>query len=397
MNEYQLLYKLFYKDKEQYNEIYKNRINSESTIKFNVDIAEQQAFCVITPDILKQTENIYININKINFLLKEIPKIAQRSYIANCLKDEIMMTNKIEGIHTTRKQIDDTIKYNEKNGIKKSKRLSFLVEKYSKLLHRDKISFKSAEDIRKLYDELLGSDIPNYNILDGDLFRKDIVNIETATGKIIHKGIYPEKKLIQYINTTIDIINDDNMPTLVKIAVVHYLFGYIHPFYDGNGRTSRFISSYMLKQVSPLLSFRLSYIINENKSVYYKAFENCNDAKNKGDLTPFVIMFLDIIENATLNINNKFYETNLKLKHYSKFKTNITPYHDSIIFALVQDYLFGERKMTQDMLCQATKISKSTLAKCLIVFLEQELVVREKYGRNFVYHVNLDKLDQLME
>ncbi len=30
---------------------------------------------------------------------------------------------------------------------------------------------------------------------------------------------------------------------LVSIAVFHYLFGYVHPFYDGNGRMARYLSS----------------------------------------------------------------------------------------------------------------------------------------------------------
>ena len=80
---------------------------------------------------------------------------------------------------------------------------------------------------------------------------------------------------------------------MIRIAIFHYLFGYIHPFYDGNGRTSRFINSYLLsKKLQFLVSYKLSYTIKENMNSYYKSFKETNDEKNKGNLSFFVISFL---------------------------------------------------------------------------------------------------------
>ena len=68
-----------------------------------------------------------------------------------------------------------------------------------------------------------------------------------------------------FIELKVNDLNNDDINFLIRIAVFHYAFGYIHPFYDGNGRTSRFISSYLLSQrLEDLVSFRLSYTIKLN-------------------------------------------------------------------------------------------------------------------------------------
>ncbi|WP_318259784.1 Fic family protein [Ruminococcus sp. YRD2003] len=68
------------------------------------------------------------------------------------------------------------------------------------------------------------------------------------------KGLAPESKIIDTMNKSLDVFNNNDIDIFMRIAVFHYLFGYIHPFYDGNGRTSRFISSYLLsRQLNPLI------------------------------------------------------------------------------------------------------------------------------------------------
>jgi len=65
--------------------------------------------------------------------------------------------------------------------------------------------------------------------------------------------------------------NDDIDP-IVKMAVTHYQFEAIHPFYDGNGRTGRILNILYLVD-SGLLSLPILYLsryIAENKQEYYR-------------------------------------------------------------------------------------------------------------------------------
>lgn len=109
-------------------------------------------------------------------------------------------------------------------------------------------------------------------------------------------------------------------------------------------------------------------------------------------------MFLDIIEQVATNIITKFTEASEKLKHYSKFETKINKKLDGILFILIQDYLFGDRQINQLELCEATNIaSKLTLNKYLTELSSLDLIKKEKNGRGYIYCVNIDKIDELMD
>jgi Fic family protein len=71
--------------------------------------------------------------------------------------------------------------------------------------------------------------------------------------------------LEQFIQASTD------LPTLARIALIHYQFEAIHPFLDGNGRVGRLLVSLLLCQwdllPSPLLY--LSSFIERNRNEYY--------------------------------------------------------------------------------------------------------------------------------
>ena len=64
---------------------------------------------------------------------------------------------------------------------------------------------------------------------------------------------------------------EDDIPTLVKIGMIHAQFETIHPFLDGNGRMGRLLITFWLCQQKilsqPLLY--LSYYFKQNRLEYY--------------------------------------------------------------------------------------------------------------------------------
>ena len=281
---YLSLYKASFKNNINYKELYNERFNMPNTIHFPIMINDNPSFLYLNEEVLS--------------LIEDIQTLSDKVTRANPLIEEIIATNAIEGIVVNKEEVIDLLNTNKP---KEYKRLYGLVNKYRDILLKDKefVPITDSSKLREVYNDILIQDIekndPN-NIPDGLIFRRDIVNIVSST-KTIHKGIYPESKVIEAVNSALKILNDNKLPCILRVAIFHYFLGYIHPFYDGNGRISRYISSYYLSQtLDPIVALRLSIACKNRQKDYYEAFKITNDTRNLGDITYFVLLFLDIFK-----------------------------------------------------------------------------------------------------
>ena len=65
----------------------------------------------------------------------------------------------------------------------------------------------------------------------------------SKTGEIVYTSPETEKEVREYLKNLEEYINTDDMiDPLIKLAIIHYQFESIHPFYDGNGRTGRILN-----------------------------------------------------------------------------------------------------------------------------------------------------------
>lgn len=394
--EYELLSKIFYKKPTEYESIYDARFNSEASIKLPIKIHENVGFIFNTNEITKLLVKIYKTINKINLLRTHLPNIAINSYIIKSLKDEIALTNEIEGVRSTRKEIEDAI-----DSIKndKSARFKGLVDKYFKLISNEIIPLNNCKDIRTIYDALVLPEIEKENLPDGILFRKEPVQVVSATQKEKYRGIMPESKIIESLDLCLDFLKNDDIDSLIKISAFHYLFGYIHPFYDGNGRTSRFISSYLIKnELDILLALKLSYTVKNNINKYYKAFDVCNDRKNKGDITFFVVTFLELLSQASDDLYTKIADLNDQLNYYNNIINTLVnekvlnDKQAKCIFILCQNRLFDDTYMNMNTLTELLEKSDTTTRKILKSLESKNLLVKSRNKNQYLYSANLDSL-----
>lgn len=393
---YVLLSHLFYKDKNEYNALYEKRFTSESTYILPIKIGKHSAFYCLCPEIHNISMQIMQLDKDISHIRNELPNVALIQFAKKCLIDEIKLTNDIEGVYSTRKEL--TAVLNEMDGKAKKKRFYGLLNKYKMLISGNKFALNTSTDIREIYDDLVLKEVAedcSDNVPDGEIFRKDMAEVTSKTQKIIHTGAYPETKIIQLMEQALNILNQKEIPILIRISIFHYLFGYIHPFYDGNGRTSRFISSYLLsKEFEFLIGFRLSYTIKEHINDYYNAFKECNNEKNLGDLTPFIIMFLNIILESFVNLYDALEKRNNLLLKFSEILENNKQMSEEVkafAFILIQASLFSNEGVTKKQLGAELEISPSTVDKRLAKLRKIGLLIEEN-GKPSKYLIDLNKL-----
>lgn len=399
------LYKLFYIDKDKYKEEFEKRFNSSDTMHLNFNIGDNPAFFCQSPEIYKLIVSIERTDKEIWGLCSTLPEKAIEQFRKRCLIDEIVITNNIEGVHSTRREISSILQ--DLSSKDKKQRFVGLVNKYNLLIKNEDIPINSCEDIRKIYDDIFLDEIKasdKKNVPDGKIFRKDTVDVCSETQKVIHNGVYPEEKIISLMQNAIDMLNNESIDMLFRIAIFHYLFGYIHPFYDGNGRTSRFISSYLLsKCLNRIIGFRISYTIKDNLKKYYDAFKICNHRNNKGDLTPFIEMFLSIIDDSQKNLlealQKRFEAMYACCSLIELYLEKNNKYSDSTLklyYALAEAALFSEFGISTKELQEYMNMSYNTLKNRLGTIPDNLLNVR-KESRTFYYKLNIDEFNKLIE
>ena len=87
---------------------------------------------------------------------------------------------------------------------------------------------------------------------------------------------------------------EDDLPALIKIALIHAQFETIHPFLDGNGRMGRLLITFWLCQQrileQPLLY--ISYYFKQNRAEYY---DRLMAVRTNGDWENWIRFFLRAI------------------------------------------------------------------------------------------------------
>ena len=399
------LYEIYYKQNNEWFPEYQKRFNNLFAKHLDISIKEFnrekefQLFYCHTEYIVTLQNKIMFDFLRLQKLFNLLPGAGIDQFLKSCMIEEIQSTNEIEGVRSTRQEIREAIfaqgKYNP------DVRLWGIVNKYNKIINDENIKLKTCEDIRNLYDDFILDEIKRNNtsdIPDGNIFRKNSVDIVSGTQKTIHRGVYPESKIIDYMTKALQFLQDDSVSIFIRIAVFHYLFGYIHPFYDGNGRMSRFITSYFLsKNLHPTIALRLSVLIKQHKNDYYKLFENTNAQINCGDLTPFIIWSLEFIASAITSTYKLLFEKyelfsslNQKLDEMLKNEDKTTK---RVYNILLQAAVFSDMGATSHEIVQTLKLSKRTI-DARIKEIPNEILLTDKTSRPYHYKLRLSFFEQ---
>ena len=205
---------------------------------------------MLKPILSNEILNLITRIERNRYVVDSVklpPAITNRLR-KNSKKKSSYASNKIEGNPLTQQQADEIIDRDERRHLLKPEQeirnyflaLSFLEEKSK---HKEPFSTDLILQVQKLVQKgaskekigLRGPMPPGVLFAVYDAESGEAEYIPPEAGDI--PGLLDE--LTTYVNTT------DDHPLIVA-AVVHYQLVTIHPFEDGNGRTARLISGYLL-------------------------------------------------------------------------------------------------------------------------------------------------------
>lgn len=261
--------------------------------KGRIEKDEVELFFVHIPKLMALHEQVLENSLSIRQAVNELPPFAVEPYFQKLIVNEAQSNNEIEGVRSTKEELTNVLEHLNDTKNTSQKRFVGMMKTYQFI---DRLKpFTSIQDFRELYDQLVADEVPKKKAPDGEYFRKSGVTI-TDGSKITHRGLEPETKIIEKLKDLVHFLQSEDIPDLYKYFIAHYYYEYIHPFYDGNGRTGRLLlGSYVARKLERYSAITLSYTINNDKPKYYKALEMIADPFNKGDMTFYLMDMLELL------------------------------------------------------------------------------------------------------
>ena len=209
------------------------------------------------------------------------------------------------------------------------------------------------------------------------------VLLNEASGEVVYTPPAGEAEILDLMSNLEWYINYDNdqVDPLIKLAVIHYQFESIHPFYDGNGRTGRIINVLylVLKELldSPILY--LSRYIIRNKNAYYRLLQ---EIRTKGNWEEWILYILEGIEEtaeetmALIKMIKALFEATAE-----KVKTALPKIYSKELVGLV----FFEFYTKIAYIEQGLAVTRKTAASYLRALEEIGILTSEKIGKERIY------------
>ncbi|SYW06046.1 putative Fic family protein [Oenococcus oeni] len=268
------------------------------------ELSQDRRELFVTPlrEIAIACERIEYNSAELESKLKELPPIAEELYLKKSLINEITTSNRLSGIAVRRTEVKAALDSINKDN-QEQVRFAPMAKMYKKILEGDFQRIESFVDLRKVYNQLLFGLIEKEQMPDGAFFRNRPVSIKNDQHKIIFQLSGNENDLEQRLSNWLKFISNKNIPFMIKGLLAHGYFENIHPFYDGNGRTSRYILSlYLARKLDLVTGLNVAQAIYENRESYEKALLALGDQGNFAEGSFFINDLLSMIENRQRKI-----------------------------------------------------------------------------------------------
>lgn len=211
-------------------------------------------------------------------------------------------------------------------------------------------------------------------------------NLKNATtGEVIYTPPQDFNTISDLMDNLVQYINDDQLQDfdpIVKMAIIHFQFESIHPFYDGNGRTGRIINVLYLVMQNLLnlpVLYLSSYII-KNKSDYYSYLQQVRDTESWEQWILYMTNGVKETALDTIKLVKDIQKLMLEFKHL--IRNNYKFYSQDLL-----NNLFKHPYTKIEFIQEDLGVSRITAAAYLNKLAEDGVLVKQKLG-NSNYYIN---------
>lgn len=203
------------------------------------------------------------------------------------------------------------------------------------------------------------------------------------TGEIMYTPPDNENSILNLMKNIEEFINydDDELDPLIKMAMLHYQFEAIHPFYDGNGRTGRIINVLylVLKNLLQEPFLYLSSYIIKHKNEYYRLLRKVTIEGSWDEWILYMLKAIEETSTRTLELSQNIIHILEKTSNKIKVKKNKI-YSRELVNVLFSNLYCKISDMTDN------NIASRNIASTYLKELEDIGVLKaEKIGRKVVF------------
>jgi len=203
------------------------------------------------------------------------------------------------------------------------------------------------------------------------------------TGEVVYTPPQDKDEILDLLSNFLDQFNikQDDFPPLINLAILHYQFESIHPFYDGNGRTGRILNILYLI-INNMLDIPILYLssyINENKSEYYRLLNKVNKSEEWEDYILYILKGIEQTSNNTITkinaINNLLSETILIAQEKEP-----KIYRKELI-----ELLFEQPYSKIEFVVERLNVERKAASRYLKKMENIGIIISQKVGRETIY------------
>ncbi|WP_127531110.1 Fic family protein [Paenibacillus kobensis] len=301
------------------------RKRKDISIEINLlDQNKEKIWFVLTPQLMAQLHKLEEGAsNDIQDIISYVTDWDNK--VTELLIDEAYNSSVIEGAISTRKRTAEMLKKKEPPR-DNSERMIY--NNYAAMMYildyiNDQNNVINEDSFIALHKIITEGTLDEEDVTDK--YRDDYVQVkDMSTNRVIYTAPRPED--VQWMmNDLFKFISDKSeFHPIIKALIVHFYIVYVHPFFDGNGRTARaFTVMYLLKEGYNFFKYlSISTAINKKKSKYYKAIEDCE--QNPTDVTYFLmnqlelllVRYFELITELKQEVGKRIINTWLDKHHY---------------------------------------------------------------------------------